>query len=181
MQKGTLRGLALISILFFISVPGLALGEQVSDKSEWGLIGSYPSYYDDRTVTTFTGEIIDTIRIRTARCRDCYCLALVVKQVDAERTVYLGPMSYVKRWDVPRSPGQIITVTGSAVTIHGRDLVLANEITEGEKLFAMRDDDGHLLLRAPQKADTKPLEAETGSTVAAFSRLIHVSPKAMIP
>jgi hypothetical protein len=181
MEKGRLGCLAWIPILLFVFTPGLALGEQMSDKSEWGLIGSYPNYYDDDTVTTFTGEIIDTIRIRTARCRDCYCLALVVQHTDAQRTVYLGPLSYVKRRGVPRSPGQMITVTGSAVTIHGRDLVLAKEITEGDRLFAMRDDDGHLLLRAPPKADTTPMDAETDGTVAVFSKLTRVSSDTMIP
>jgi hypothetical protein len=154
--------------------PYPVFAERLDDKKEWGSIGSYSSYYDAGTVDTFTGEVSEIIKIITARCRNCYCVAIDVKNKDIIRTVYLGPRSYIKRRNFQVSPGEKITVTGSMVTINGRDLILAQEVATAESLLALRDDQGHLLTtrgRKPDRAvDSQPVRTAAAATISETPR-----------
>ena len=56
--------------------------------------------------------------------------------------VYLGPVDFVKRFDVAFKKGDEIELTGSRVRVEGEDLVLAREVRFGQVTLILRDKTG---------------------------------------
>jgi hypothetical protein len=94
--------------------------------------------YDISTETTFTGTV-DEVRTIPGPAGGPGGLHLMVRTDAGVSEVHLGPVTFTRSKNFEFAEGDVISVTGSKVTVGGLDAVLAREITRGDDVLTLRD------------------------------------------
>ena len=97
--------------------------------------------YDPKTVETIGGKVLSIEKTTPAR-RQGYWVDLTLQTGNETITVQLGPAWFIDK-QMPRiEADDMITVTGSRVTMNGRSAIVAADITKGNGLLKLRDGNG---------------------------------------
>ncbi len=95
--------------------------------------------YDSKTETEFTGSIVKVYESTGT-------LAGVYAKIDTRADsfeVYFAPASFVRMLDIPLKAGmKDVGITGSKVTLEGRDIILVREVRIEKTLYSLRDRSG---------------------------------------
>lgn len=96
-------------------------------------------HYDAAAEITIKGTVEEVNAVSHARMRGTH----LTVQADGNATeVALGPTNFLKRKDFTFAKGDTVEVTGAKATMHGKELLVAREVTRGGKTLILRDKDG---------------------------------------
>lgn len=98
-------------------------------------------HYDPKTEVTVTGTISDVQEVSGVR-KGWTGTHLIVKTDAGDTDVHVGPSSYVAGKQFSFAKGDAVEVVGSKVTMAGKEVVLAREITRGGKTLVLRNSQG---------------------------------------
>jgi hypothetical protein len=110
-----------------------------------GLLGIHDTLaerdYDVKTVETIGGKVL-SIENTTPAGRRGYWVDVIVQTEKEIIPVQLGPLWYI-RVQTPRiEANDTIMVTGSRVMMDGRSAIVAADITKGNELLKLRENNG---------------------------------------
>jgi hypothetical protein len=97
--------------------------------------------YDAKTVETISGYVL-SIENTTPAKRRGYWVDLMLQTGNETIAVQLGPAWYIDKQTPRIEANDTITVTGSRLTLDGRSAIVAADITKGNELLKLRDDNG---------------------------------------
>jgi hypothetical protein len=97
--------------------------------------------YDPKTVETVGGKVLSIEKTAPAKRRG-YWIDLMLQTEKEIITVQLGPAWYIDKQTPRIEANDTITVTGSRLTMDGRSAIVAADITKGNELLKLRDDNG---------------------------------------
>ena len=97
--------------------------------------------YDAKTVETIGGKVL-SIENTTPAKRRGYWVQLMLQTGNETIAVQLGPAWYIDKQTPRIEANDTITVTGSRVTMDGRSAIVAAEITKGNELLKLRENNG---------------------------------------
>ena len=97
--------------------------------------------YDPNTVETIEGKVLAIEKTTPAKNRG-YGVHLMLQDTKESISVHLGPAWYIDRQMPKIESGDAITVTGSRVTIDGKQAIIAAEIKKGSQTLKLRNDNG---------------------------------------
>jgi hypothetical protein len=97
--------------------------------------------YDAKTVETIGGKVL-SIENTTPAKRRGYWVELMLQTGNETIPVQLGPAWYIDNHTPRIEANDIITVTGSRLILDGRSAIVAADITRGNELLKLRDDNG---------------------------------------
>jgi hypothetical protein len=97
--------------------------------------------YDPKTVETIGGNVLSIEKITPAKKRG-YWVQLMLQTEKETIAVQLGPAWYIDKQTPRIEANDTITVTGSRLTVDGRSAIVAADITKGNELLKLRDDNG---------------------------------------
>ncbi len=118
-------------------VPALAL----LVPAAWGQMPmAMTRHYDPATATTLKGTVEEVSEIRGPG--NWRIVRMLVKSDAETADVHVGPAAFLKEKQFALSKGEPVEVTGSKVTVNGRPLIIAREISSGGKHITLRDSDG---------------------------------------
>lgn len=103
--------------------------------------GTTAPKYDPTTEAVFSGTFTD---IQDFSCPISGTLGshLTLKQADGTTIqVHLAPVKFMKQYEIALTPGPI-KIVGSKVTFEGAPAVIARQVTQGENMYALRDEKG---------------------------------------
>ena len=110
-----------------------------------GLLGIHNALaqhdYDAKTVETVGGKVLSVEKTSPAKKRG-YCVDLILQTEKETIAVQLGPAWYIDKQTPRIEANDTITVTGSRVTMDGRSAIVAEDITKGNELLKLREDNG---------------------------------------
>jgi hypothetical protein len=127
-----------MTVKWFVTLTFL-LGLMVSTALAQGRGG--PRHYDPKTETTVKGTVTD-VQQPTGRRGAWTGTHLIVKTDGGDLDVHVGPSSYISEKQFSFAKGDAVEVVGSKVTIEGKEVVLAREITKDGKTLILRDAQG---------------------------------------
>ncbi len=96
--------------------------------------------YDPKTETTVKGSV-ENVMQQTGQ-RGFSGIHLDLKSADGTYEVHVGPSAYVEKQGFSFAKGDEIQVTGSKVTMGGKEVIIAREIKKGDKTLSLRDAQG---------------------------------------
>ena len=97
--------------------------------------------YDPKTVETITGQVlsVDSVSMMGGR----YMGVHLSLKTDKDTTdISLGPTWYIEKQEPKFVKNDTIQVTGSRITIQGKQVVMAAQVKKGDKTLKLRDDSG---------------------------------------
>jgi hypothetical protein len=97
--------------------------------------------YDARTVETIEGKVLAIEKTTPAKRRG-YWVDLMLQTGNEVIAVQLGPAWYVDKQTPRIEANDTITVTGSRVTMDGKPVLVAADITKGTEILKLRQDNG---------------------------------------
>jgi hypothetical protein len=97
--------------------------------------------YNTATEITFSGTV-EEVQHMPAPGRGPGGLHLIVRSDAGAYDVHLGPMAYITSKNFAFAKDDAITVTGSRVTMDGKDVVIAREVKKGDRVLTLRDANG---------------------------------------
>ena len=97
--------------------------------------------YDLKTVETIGGKVLSIEKTTPAKRRG-YWVDLMLQTLNETIAVQLGPAWYIDTQTPRIEANDTITVTGSRLTLDGRSAIVAADITKGNELLKLRDDNG---------------------------------------
>ena len=110
-----------------------------------GLLGIHNALaqhdYDAKTVETIWGKVLSVERTSPAKKRG-YWIDLMLQTEKETIAVQLGPAWYIDKQTPRIEANDTITVTGSRVTIDARSAIVAADITKGNELLKLWEDNG---------------------------------------
>jgi hypothetical protein len=110
-----------------------------------GLLGIHNALaqhdYDEKTVETIGGRVL-SIEKTTPEKKRGYWIDLMLQTEKETIAVQLGPAWYIDKQTPRIEANDTITVTGSRVTMDGRSAIVAADITKGNELLKLREDNG---------------------------------------
>jgi sporulation protein YlmC with PRC-barrel domain len=117
-------------------------GRDVADAG-YGRDAAYAKHFNPQSVQTITGRIdsIDEKDAKDAGMGEAVCL-MVKTTSDTTMKVHLGPNSYVRSQNLELRKGDQVEVTGSKVTIDGKECLIATELRKDGKSLRLRDPRG---------------------------------------
>ena len=94
--------------------------------------------YDPKTIETVQGKVLSVEKMQQ-RGHGVHLML----QTDRETiSVHLGPSWYIDKQTPKIEANDTITVTGSRVTIDGKQAILAAQVKKGNEVLKLRDDNG---------------------------------------
>ena len=97
--------------------------------------------YDPATETTLSGTVEEVLTI-PGPGKGPGGMHLMLRTEAGVSEVHVGPVTFISAQGFVVAAGDAITVTGSKVTVQGKEAILAREITRGEQSLTLRDDRG---------------------------------------
>ena len=97
--------------------------------------------YDPKTVETVSGEVVSIEQMTPANGMG-YGVHLMLKTDKETVSVHLGPSWYIETQKIKIVPKDTITVKGSRITFEGKPAIIAVEITKGDAVLKLRNDNG---------------------------------------
>lgn len=125
----------LFVLLFIISSCNL-----YSQKG-WGPGSNYNKIYDVNTVETISGQVTKIDKIYPNKNMS-YGIHMTINTSSGEISVHLGPGWYIENQDTQINQDDNVSVTGSKVTYEGIKVIIAKEVTKGDEVLKLRDDNG---------------------------------------
>jgi hypothetical protein len=98
-------------------------------------------HYDVKTVETVGGRVLSIEKTAPANRRGYWINALLLTGKEAV-AVQLGPAWYIDNQRPRIQPNDTIKVTGSRVTVDGRPMIVAADITRGSEVLKLREANG---------------------------------------
>lgn len=97
--------------------------------------------YDTKTEIQFEGSVSEVRQVSSGALIGTF---LTVKTKAESVDLYLGPVEFIKMFDIQFKNGDAVEVTGSKVKIDGKDLVLGREVRlgNGKTTLVLRDAKG---------------------------------------
>ncbi|MDY6985833.1 MAG: DNA-binding protein [Candidatus Thermoplasmatota archaeon] len=130
-------------IVFLLAISGISLAAAaLAQPMGWSDPQSqYNRTYNPYTVETLRGEItgIDTFVPADGWSAGVH---IVLKTAEESIEVHLGPEWYVDNQNFDLSVGDIIEVTGSRVVYEGSEVIIAQQIREGDDALILRYTNG---------------------------------------
>jgi hypothetical protein len=110
-----------------------------------GLLGIHNALaepdYDAKTVETIGGKVLSIEKTTPAKKRG-YWIDVMLQTANGTIAVQLGPAWYIDKQTPRIEANDTITVTGSRVTMDGRSAVVAADVTKGNELLKLRENNG---------------------------------------
>jgi len=110
-----------------------------------GLLGIHNALaepdYDAKTVETVGGKVLSVEKTTPAKKRG-YWIDLMLQTQKETIAVQLGPDWYIDKQTPRIEANDTITVVGSRVTMDGRPAIVAADITKGNELLKLRENNG---------------------------------------
>jgi len=97
--------------------------------------------YDAKTVETIGGKVLSIEKTTPAKRRG-YWIDLMLQTEKETISVQLGPDWYIDKQTPRIEANDTIMVTGSRVMMDGRPAIVPADITRGNELLELRDDNG---------------------------------------
>jgi len=97
--------------------------------------------YNPKTVETIGGKVL-SIERTTATQKRGYGVHLTLQTDKETIAVHLGPARYIDQQTPKIEANDIITVTGSRVTIDGKPAIIAAQVKKGNEILKLRDENG---------------------------------------
>ena len=97
--------------------------------------------YDPKTVETIQGKVLSVEKTTPAKNRG-YGVHLMLQTDKETVSVHLGPAWYIDKQTPHIEANDIITVTGSRVTVDGKPAIIAVQIKKGNETLKLRDENG---------------------------------------
>jgi hypothetical protein len=113
----------------------------VYPQKGWGPGSNYNRMYDVNTVETISGQVTKVDKIYPDNNMS-YGIHLTLSTTTGEISVHLGPGWFIENQDTEVNAGDNVTVTGSKVTYEGSEVIIAKEVTKGDEVLKLRDDNG---------------------------------------
>ena len=98
-------------------------------------------HYDVKTVETFGGRVLSIEKTAPANRRGIG-LMLLLQTGKETVAVQLGPDWYIDKQTPRIQPNDTIKVTGSRVTMDGRSMIVAADVTKGNEFLKLREANG---------------------------------------
>jgi hypothetical protein len=98
-------------------------------------------FYDPETVETIQGKVLSVEKTATGNNRG-YRVHLMLQTDKETISVRLGPAWYIDKQTPRIEANDTVTVTGSRVTVDGKPTIIAAQITKGNDILKLRDDNG---------------------------------------
>lgn len=130
--------ITLIALLFIFSTGSIFA------QNGWGRGSNYNKLYDTKTVETISGTVTKIDKIYPDK-NSSYGVHLTISTSNGDINVHLGPAWYIENQDIQIVKDDNVTVTGSRVTYDGSSVIIAKEVTKGDQVLKLRDDDGYPL------------------------------------
>ena len=110
-----------------------------------GLLGIHDTLaqrdYDAKTVETIEGKVLSIEKTTPAKRRG-YWVDLMLQTGNEVIAVQLGPAWYVDKQTPHIEANDTIMVTGSRVTMDGGPVIIAADVTRGNELLKLRQQNG---------------------------------------
>jgi hypothetical protein len=110
-----------------------------------GLLGIHDTLaqhdYDAKTVETIEGKVLSIENTTPAKKRG-YWVDVMLQTEKGTILVQLGPAWYIDKQTPRIDANDTITLTGSRVILDGRSAIVAADVTKGNELLKLRDDNG---------------------------------------
>jgi hypothetical protein len=119
---------------------GVAASASAQPCDDCSGAGNAGRVYSSATETTVAGTIDDVKTISPGNGPGG--LHLIVNTSSGPLEVHVGPTWYVSSRNVTFVKGDAVTVVGSKVTMSGRDVLVAREITKGQQVLTLRTSNG---------------------------------------
>jgi hypothetical protein len=97
--------------------------------------------YDVKTIETIGGRVLSVEKTAPANRRGNW-INLLLETGKGTIAVQLGPDWYIDKQTPRIQPDDTIKVTGSRVTMDGRSMVVAADVTKGNELLRLREANG---------------------------------------
>jgi isopentenyl phosphate kinase len=110
--------------------------------------------FNPATIETVQGKVADIKTTKGKKGMDEF-ERLDLKTDHGTMPVVLGPTSYVDKEKVKINKGDDISVTGSRVTMHKKQELVATQIKKGNDTLDLRKSDGTPLWHSNEKQDGK--------------------------
>jgi hypothetical protein len=107
----------------------------------WGPGSPYGRMYDTNSVETIKGEVISVDRFPPRQGMSSG-VHLQVKTATETISVHLGPSWYLDNQEPKVAAQDNIEVKGSRITFDGKPVIIAAEVTKGDKVLKLRDENG---------------------------------------
>ena len=132
----------LLGISLLLTQPLFAQrGMQWRGGGGWGPGSAYVRMYDSKTVETISGEVVSVDTITPMKGM-AYGVHLLLKADKGPISVHLGPGWYLENQDVNLEPNDRVQVRGSRITLDGKPVIIAAEVTRGDEILKLRDEAG---------------------------------------
>lgn len=122
----------------------LCIAGNLYSQNGWGPGSNYNRLYDTKTVEMVSGTVMSVDQTSTENNMSAG-VHLLLNTGNGNVTVHLGPAWYIDNQDVVISKDDNISVTGSKVTYKGDQIIIAKEVTKGDQILRLRDDNGYPL------------------------------------
>jgi hypothetical protein len=110
-----------------------------------GLLGIHNTlaqgHYDVKTVETVGGRVLSIEKTAPPNRRG-YWINVLLQTGQETVAVQLGPDWYIDKLAPRIQPNDTIKVTGSRVTVDGKSLIVAADITNGNEFLKLREANG---------------------------------------
>lgn len=113
-------------------------------QNGWGPGSSYNRMYDTKSVETINGSVISIDQITPDKNMSAG-IHLLLNTAGGNISVHLGPSWYIENQDIKIIKDDNISVTGSKVTYNGDQVIIAKEVTKGDQVLKLRDENGYPL------------------------------------
>jgi len=107
----------------------------------WSASGPYGRIYDPKTVETVSGLVTGVEKFTPARGGSAG-VHLQLKTDKGTISVHLGPSWYLENQEAQVEAKDKIEVTGSRITLDGKDVLIAAEVKKGDGVLKLRDENG---------------------------------------
>lgn len=99
--------------------------------------------YDPKTETTISGtvESVQTVGRGRGR-RGLGGLHIILTTPTASVEVHVGPVAYLRDNGITIETGDRLDILGSRVTVDGKPVLIARQITRGDKIWTLRNEFG---------------------------------------
>jgi len=129
--------LVVVSLTLCLILAAASYGQQGGNP--WSTRG-YTQLFNSKTMETLSGEVAAVGKF-VPRGKP-YGIRLTLKTDQGLIEVILGRGSYIEQQGFTFAPQGKVTVKGSRVAVEGKSIIIATEVTKGEKSLQLRDANG---------------------------------------
>ncbi len=137
----TISAIIFVFTVLFFTESFAQRGVRWKGSGGWAKGTPYSRMYNPKTIETISGEVVKVDTITPMRGM-YYGVHLIVKTEKEEISVHLGPGWYIENQDVKIEPKDKVGVKGSRITFKGEPAIIAAEVTKGEDVLKLRDENG---------------------------------------